>query len=152
MFQLGNVDLRRTFAWLREHPECFDKQGFARFSLEEADAQFEADAMTTFVIHTQTPSPHWMQVYNSPNPGEVTICCPSIKGDGTDVEDLTRAEVMMAGMLERWMERIRPTVQCMITGEAAGAAAGLCSKNNANPRELDGQALRLHLKGQGACL
>ena len=254
MFKLGNVDLRKTFAWLREHPECFDKQAFARFTLEEAVAQFEAGAMSTFMINTRNPS-HWMQVYNSPNPGEVTICCPSVNGDGTKVEELTRAEVMMAGMLERWMERIRPipgfektfmqdqpemgvretrhiqgdyvlniedvfhqkrfedcigfgshpidteprpewladpgtaypprwsfqipfrclivkgkdnlltagrcisatheasgcirpTVQCMITGEAAGAAAALCIKNNVNPGKLDCQALRRHLKEQ----
>ena len=106
MFQLGNVDLRRTFAWLKEHPECFVKQTFARFSLQEADEQLAAGAMSTFLIHTENPK-HWMQVYNSPNPGEVTICCPSINGDGTDVESLTRAEVSMAGMLERWMARIR---------------------------------------------
>jgi hypothetical protein len=107
MFKLANVDLRRTFAWLKEHPECFDKQAFARYSLEEAETQFAAGAMSTFIIHPENPT-HWMQVYNSPNPGEVTICCPSVKGDGTDVESLTRAETLMADMLERWMDRIRP--------------------------------------------
>ena len=254
MFKLANVDLRRTFAWLQEHPECFAKQSFARYSLEEAIEQFEMGAMSTFFVHTENPS-HWMQVYNSPNPGEVTICCPSFKGDGTDVESLTRAEVTMAGMLERWMERIRPipgfeqaymqdqpemgvretrhiqgdyvlniedifrqrefddcigfgshpidttprpewlndpetaypprwffripfrcltvrekdnlltagrcisatheafgcirpTVQCMTTGEAAGAAAALSVERGVDPRELDCQALREHLKEQ----
>jgi len=255
MFKLGNVDLARTFTWLQEHPECFAKQSFARFSLEEAVEQFEAGAMSTFFIHTENPS-HWMQVYNSPNPGEVTICCPSVKADGTDVESLTRAEVAMAGMLERRMERIRPipgfeqayiqdqpemgvretrhiqgdyvlniedifhqrefedcigfgshpidtsprpewlndpetaypprwffqipfrcltvrekgnlltagrcisatheafgcirpTVQCMITGEAAGAAAALCVRQGVSPRQLDCRTLRQHLKEQG---
>lgn len=254
MFKLGNIDLHRTFAWLKEHPECFAKQAFARYSLEEAIEQFEAGAMSTFIIHTENPS-HWMQVYNSPNPGEVTICCPSIKGDGTDAESLTRAETLMAGMLERWMERIRPvpgfeqaymqdqpemgvretrhiqgdyvlsiediyhqrefedcigfgahpidtdprpewlndpetaypprwffripfhaltvkgianlltagrcisatheafgcirpTVQCMITGEAAGAAAALAVRDGVNPGDLDCQALRRYLKGR----
>lgn len=254
MFRLGNIELPKTFAWLKAHPECYMKQAFARYSLEEAEAQFAASAMSTFIIHTESPL-QWMQVYNSPNPGEVTICCPSVKGDGTDVESLTRAEVMMAGMLERWTARIqsipgfeeaylqdqpemgvretrhiqgdyvlniedvfrrrqfedcigfgahpidtqprpdwlndpetaypprwffqipfrcltvkgilnllaagrcisatheafgciRPTVQCMITGEAAGAAAALAIKAGVAPRDLDWRELRGHLKGQ----
>ena len=252
MFKLGNVDLRRTFTWLKENPGSFEKQAFARYSLDEAEQQFAAGAMSTFIVRTENPS-HWMQVYNSPNPREVTICCPCVKGDGTDVESLTRAEAVMAGMLERWMERIRPipgfehafmqdqpemgvretrhiegdyvlniedlfrqrqfedcigfgahpidtdprpewlndpetaypqrwffqipfrsltvkgianlltagrcisatheafgcirpTVQCMITGEAAGAAAALSAGQGVDPRELDSQALRQHLK------
>ncbi|MCF7853966.1 MAG: FAD-dependent oxidoreductase [Candidatus Pacebacteria bacterium] len=255
IFKLGNVDLHRTFAWFKEHPEHFDKQLFARYSLEEAESEFASGAMSTFVIRGQAVP--WMQVYNSPNPGEVMICCPSVTGDGINVESLTRAEVTMGAMLERWMKSlwatpgfeqaylqdqpemgvretrhiqgdyilniedifnqrqftdcigfgahpidttprpewlddpetayprrwffqipfccltvkgipnlltagrcisatheafgcIRPTVQCMITGEAAGAAAALAIGNNVNPRDLDTRLLREHLQNQGS--
>lgn len=43
----------------------------------------------------------------------------------------------------------RPTIQCMIIGEAAGAAAGLAVKKGVTPRELDYEELRGHLKEQG---
>jgi hypothetical protein len=44
---------------------------------------------------------------------------------------------------------IRPTVQCMITGEAAGAAAALSVRDNTTPRELNPQVLRKYLKQRG---
>lgn len=47
---------------------------------------------------------------------------------------------------------IRPTVQCMITGEAAGTAAALCVKQSVDPRGLDVEALRETLKQQGVKL
>ena len=255
MFKLGNVDLPRTFDWLKQNPDHFHKQLFARFTLDEVIDQFKAGAMSTLVVSFDHFPKH-MQIYNSPNPGEVTICCPSVKGDGTRAEDLTRAEVVMAEMLARWVTGIRdvpgfegaflldhpeigvretrhiegdhqlniedifhqkqfedcigfgshpidttprpewlddpetaypprwffqipfrcltvsgkdnlltagrcisatheafgcirPTVQCMITGEAAGAAAGLCIGKSVNPRELGCQTLRQYLKEQG---
>jgi hypothetical protein len=46
----------------------------------------------------------------------------------------------------------RTTVQCMITGEAAGNAAGLCVKNGTTPRTLDPRILRESLLRQGAVL
>lgn len=47
---------------------------------------------------------------------------------------------------------IRPTVQCMITGEAAGAAAALCVKDAAEPRGLEYEKLREVLLARGAVL
>jgi hypothetical protein len=48
---------------------------------------------------------------------------------------------------------IRPTVQCMITGEAAGTAAALCVKDqHANVRELPTATLRAALQAQGVVL
>ena len=48
---------------------------------------------------------------------------------------------------------IRPTVQCMITGEAAGAAAALCTKQGiANLRKLDIKQLQETLAAQGVVL
>ena len=46
----------------------------------------------------------------------------------------------------------RPTVQCMITGEAAGTAAALCRKENVIPRELSIGILRNCLKKNGVIL
>ncbi len=46
----------------------------------------------------------------------------------------------------------RPTVQCMITGEAAGVAAALCAQADTQPRCLDADVLRGRLAGQGVVL
>lgn len=47
---------------------------------------------------------------------------------------------------------IRPTVQCMITGEAAGTAAALAVRANTNPRDLPFAAIKEALLAQGALL
>lgn len=47
---------------------------------------------------------------------------------------------------------IRPTAQCMVTGEAAGTGAGLCVRREESPRSLDVSALRRALKEQGVVL
>lgn len=47
---------------------------------------------------------------------------------------------------------IRPTVQCMITGEAAGTAAALCVRENVSPANLDVKLLRGKLKKNGVLL
>ena len=47
---------------------------------------------------------------------------------------------------------IRPTAQCMVTGEAAGAAAWLCVERTESPRRLDVAALRKVLADAGAVL
>ena len=44
---------------------------------------------------------------------------------------------------------IRATVQCMITGEAAGAAAALCVRDNISLRKLDHGKLRATLRASG---
>ncbi|MDD5598884.1 MAG: FAD-dependent oxidoreductase [Victivallaceae bacterium] len=46
----------------------------------------------------------------------------------------------------------RTTVQCMITGEAAGTAAGICSRQNLLPRELDTKTLRNELLKENVLL
>lgn len=46
----------------------------------------------------------------------------------------------------------RGTVQCMITGEAAGASAAICVKQDIKPRALDTDELRKKLKSQGVVL
>ena len=46
----------------------------------------------------------------------------------------------------------RPTVQCMITGQAAGTAAALCVATDVTPRDLDFRRLRERLAEDGAVL
>lgn len=264
MFRVGNVDLKRMLAWLKEHPEHFLMQSFARLSLEEATERFTKGEMITVNIVPTIPIDYvenvparWLQIYNLPTPGVVTIGCPSVeKLDGCKAEDLSRAEILLANRLGRWMESIRnipgfeesflaqvpeiaaretrhiagehrltieeiyhskkfddcigfgshpididprpewmedpetaypprwffqipfgsqvvkgvdnlltagrcisatheasgcirPTVQCMITGEAAGTAAALAVKQKIDPRELTAETLRRQLKQQG---
>ena len=45
---------------------------------------------------------------------------------------------------------IRPTVQCMAMGEAAGVAAAMCAKANVSPSDIDVQKLRETLRRNGA--
>ena len=258
MFKAGNVDLQRCFDWLVEEPDRFAKQPFARFSLDEAKERFEHGEMATFNI-LMDDTPKRFQVYNLPTEGVVTLCCPSVQADGTNVEDLTKAEIELADMVHEWLDNmrqvpgfekaflldcptmgvretrhiqgdyvlniediynqvdfpdsigcgshpidtqprpkwladpetsypprwffripfrallakgltnllvagrcisatheafgcIRPTVQCMITGEAAGGAAALCVKNGQMPRELPTDLLRNALEAQGVVL
>jgi hypothetical protein len=258
MFRAGNVNLQRCFDWLVENSDRFAKQPFARFSLVEAKERFEKGEMSTINILMEV-APRRFQVYNSPLEGVVTLCCPMVYGDGTNVEDLTKAELALADKVHSWLENmrqipgfekaflldcpeigvretrhiqgdyvlniedifrqvgfsdsigrgshpidtrprpkwledpgtsypprwffhipfraliargignllvagrcisatheasgcIRPTAQCMITGEAAGAAAALCVQNNQRPRELPIDVLRDMLKAQGVIL
>jgi len=259
MFKMGNVDLKATYEWLTKSPEHFKMQSFARFSLEEAKERFEKGEMSTIMVRNDKV-PQCFQVYNQPDEGVVTLCCPQIKDiDGCDAEQLTRAEVIMADMLGRWIENIkelpgfeksflldcpemgvretrhiqcdyvlnlmdiyegrefedsiglgshpidtrprpewlddpetaypprwsfkipyrcmiaknkenlliagrcvsatheafgciRPTVQCMIIGEAAGTAAALCIKEDVTPRTLDTNLLQKTLKDSGVIL
>ncbi|MBU8902717.1 MAG: FAD-dependent oxidoreductase, partial [Victivallales bacterium] len=107
MFKLGNVDLNRTFAWLTESPECFGMQGFARFSLEEAKERYEKGEMSTMIVRANKV-PDWFQIYNQPDEGVVTLCCPCVKDiDGCDSDQLTRAEVIIADMVNRWVTTIK---------------------------------------------
>jgi hypothetical protein len=112
MFKVGNCDLRKTMAWLEKNPDNFREHPFARFSLETVISNFAAgDTATMCVVHLGGNRNSWFQVYNLPTEGVVTLCCPLIKDmDGCNAEDLTRAEVVMADMVERWIDRISSTI------------------------------------------
>ena len=109
MFKVGNVDLDSTFTWLKNNPDRFASQPFARFTLDEASDYFDRGDMTTFNI-LMDDTPRRFQVYRLPAKGVVTLCCPTFKGDGTNVEDLTRAELVLARTVNRWLENIRASV------------------------------------------
>lgn len=254
MFKVGNVNLARLFERLKKNPQIFEIQRCALLSMEEALEKLRKGEMMTINVKTDF-SPYFIQVYNLPMEGVVTLCCPCCHGDGTSVADLTRAEIVIREMVHAWCEKIRKipgfekmylldcpqigvretrlirgeyvltiddvfnmrefddsigrgahpvdapvaesvknhplrrwsfsipyrslvakgidnlllagrcisttheafgctrgTVQCMITGEAAGTAAALCLKDNTAPKSLDIKKLREKLMEQTVVL
>jgi hypothetical protein len=108
MFKVGNVDLKQTFAWMEANPTHFRMQSVARHTLADAKECFERGEMACFNIATGFEGPpRGFQVYNLPTEGVVTLCCPCYNADGTKVEDLTRAETVLASMVDRWLGNIR---------------------------------------------
>lgn len=255
MFRMGNVDLERCFGYLRSHTDQLRIQRCALLGFGEAYEAFQQGDMMTINVAGIGPS---FQIYNSPLPGVVTLCCPCYDGSGLSVEDLTKGEIALAkevmrriGMLRaslpgfeeaylidlpeigvretrhivgeylltiedvltsrefedaigrgshpidtspipaflrehplppRWsfhmpyrslvakdLENVllagrcisctheasgctRPTVQCMVTGQAAGTAAALCATSGVAPRDLDVDTLQQRLTDDGVIL
>jgi hypothetical protein len=255
MFRVGNVDLARFFQFLFTNPQYFQMQRLAQMSLDEAYAAFKQGDMVCIVA---TNIGYSVQIYNTPLPGVLILCCPSFVGSGLSVDDLTvgelvvmretwaRCDAMKAHLpgfeamtlldvpeiqvretrhilgeyvlnIEdihltrhfddaigrgshvidtspvpdslknfvlppRWQFSIpyrclvprkvsnlllagrcisatheasgctRPTVQCMITGEAAGVAAAMCARQGCTPRDVDVTHLRRTLADQGVIL
>ena len=117
MFKVGNCDLGKTLDWLTENPQRFQEHPFARFSLETVKKNYENGDTATMIIHYEgvkfdggVPD-YSIQVYNLPLPGVVTLGCPCIKTiDGCNADDLTQAEILMADMVEHWINTIRSTI------------------------------------------
>ena len=110
MFKVGNVHLKKTFDWLEKNPHRFREHPCARFSFKTAKRNFlSGDTATMCVCHERPDD--WFQVYNPPVEGVCVLCCPLVKGvDGCRVEDLTRAEIVIADMVKRWVDRIQSTI------------------------------------------
>lgn len=255
MFRVGNVDLERLFQFLFANPQYFQMQRLAQMTLDEAYAAFRRGEMTCFAIKNIG---YTVQVYNTPLPGVLILCCPSYIGSGLSADDLTQGELVvlketwarvdaMRAQLPgceamkildvpeiqvretrhiqgeyvltiedihltryfpdaigrgshvidtspvpealknfvlppRWQFSIpyrclvprgvgnlllagrcisatheasgctRVTVQCMVTGEAAGVAAALCARQGCAPRDVDVTQLRRILADQGVIL
>lgn len=254
MYRMGNVDIQRCLEFLTKHPEHFGIQGLALYSLNDVRERFDKGEMVTFTAKGKEIG---LQIYNSPDPGVVTLCCPLYSGNGLRAADLTQGEFEMRDIIRRQIEDIRllpgfeesflldcpdvcvretrrilgeyvlnvqdvltgrdfddsigrgahtvdahgvpkeirqkelppdwcfhipyrclvpqsveqllvagrcasythegfgcarPTVQCMVTGEAAGVAAAMCCDRGVTPRDLDVPALRTALTAQGVLL
>ena len=110
MFKVANVDLGKTFEWLEREPENYVEHPFSRFSLASARRCFEqGDNCTSCIRFSEGVG--WFQIYNTPHKGVVTICCPCINHiDGLDAHQLSHAEMVMAEMVGRWVERIRSQI------------------------------------------
>jgi len=254
MYRMGNVDLARCLEFVASQPEHFGIQGLALYSLRDVRERFAKGEMVTFIAKGKEIG---LQVYNSPDPGVVTLCCPCYSGNGLQTADLTEGEFQMRDIIRRQIEDIRllpgfedcflldcpdvcvretrhilgeyvlnvedvlagrdfddaigrgahtvdahgvpkeirqkevppdwcfhipyrclvpkgveqllvagrcasytheafgcarPTVQCMVTGQAAGLAAAMCREPDVTPRNLNVSALRATLAAQGVLL
>ncbi|MBU0715808.1 MAG: FAD-dependent oxidoreductase, partial [Verrucomicrobia bacterium] len=106
MFKVGNVNLLQLFEYLKTNPDRFQIQRCALLSLADAFKKLTNGEMMTINIKTDF-SPYFFQVYNLPMEGVVTLCCPCYHGDGTSAADLTRAEIAVRDIVQRWCQKIR---------------------------------------------
>jgi len=107
MFRMGNVDLARCFEYLRSHRDQFRIQRCALLGFEEAHEAFQRGDMMTINVAGAGPS---LQIYNSPLPGVVTLCCPCYEGSGLSVEDLTEGEIALAKEVMQRVEALRASL------------------------------------------
>ena len=112
MFQVGNCDLAKTLKWLEEHPEKFLEHPFSRFTLDTVIKNCTiGDNAAMLVRFDSDDKDDWVQIYNLPINGVVTLGCPCIDGiDGCDVNDLTKAEMQMADMVKEWVDRLKAEI------------------------------------------
>ena len=256
MFRMANIDLEALAGFIAGDPARFGLQWFALMPLDEVLRRLRKKDVATFCL--KVSSQLTVQVYNSPLPGVLTFCCPSVQGNGLSNLDLTRGEIELTRMIRDWVSQMkanlpgfagaflidqpeigirdtrhirgeylltaadimsmrhfpdcigrgghpvdiypippefkkfamppkwsfeipyrclvplrvdnlliagrcisvtrevngstRSTVQCMITGEAAGVAAGLCVQSGTTPRKLDPGTLCQSLLQQGVML
>lgn len=97
MFRVGNVDLERLFQFLLANPQYFQMQRLAQMTLDEAYAAFKQGDMVCIVVANIGYS---VQIYNTPLPGVLILCCPSYTGSGLSADDLTMGELVV--MKETW--------------------------------------------------
>ena len=105
MYRVGNVDLARCIDFLRQETSGhFRPQALALYDLDEVHRRFERGEMVTFLVRNRT---HWLQVYNSPDPGVVTLCCPCVRGNGLKITDLADAEFRLRNLVREQFEDVR---------------------------------------------
>jgi len=113
MFRMGNVDVEQLLAHLRNHPEVFGSQFVSLMGIGEVCANFRNQEAACFEIKNGDMV---HSIYTSPIPGVLTILCHgvlsdfcrTVKGNGLDVDDLTRAELVMTGKVREQVENLRP--------------------------------------------
>ena len=104
MYRMANVDLKQTFEYLKEHRDQYHVQALALYSFDDAYERFLKGEMVTFVAKGKEVG---LQVYNSPLPGVVTLCCPCYAGNGLLAADLTRGEIEMRNIMRKQIEDIK---------------------------------------------
>jgi len=96
--------------------------------------------------------------------GNMTVLnCPPVGGigkeivdtlvDGTNVEDLTRAEVEVREQFLsefNFLNNLKDIPTMWTTGEAAGGAAALSARSHVTPRKLDPRPIQERLRAGGA--
>lgn len=95
------------------------------------------------------PVPSWLRDADLPSRFHFHIPFGILRASGVD-------NLLLAGRCVSCTHEasgcMRVTVQCMITGQAAGTAAALCVRAGVDPRGLDAEALRLRLRADGVLL
>jgi len=104
MYRVGNVDLGRCLSFLREHPEHFRRQALALYELDDVCERFARGEMVTFLVRNRR---FWLQVYNSPDPGVVTLCCPCVSGNGLRDVDIACGELAMRNLVREQFDDVR---------------------------------------------
>lgn len=104
MFRVGNVDLGRCFDYLRTHMDRFRVQRCALLDFGQAYEAFMRGDMMTINVAGFGPS---LQIYNTPLPGVVTLCCPCYEGNGLSVEELTQGELAVAKDVRQRVSALR---------------------------------------------
>lgn len=104
MYRVGNVDLARCVEYVTEHPEHFGTQGLALYGPADVRERFARGEMVTFIAKGKTTG---LQVYNSPDPGVVTLCCPLYMGNGLCPAALTEGEFRMRDIIRTQLADIR---------------------------------------------
>lgn len=107
MFRMANIDLEPLFIHLLEHREQYAVQRVALMSLDEAYENFKKGDMCCFGVNTGGT---YHQIYNSPLPGVVTLCCPSFTGSGIDVNALTTGEIELFKNVRDRVAALRQTL------------------------------------------
>lgn len=107
MFRMADVDLEKLFAHLKEHRERYIVQHVALMSLDEAYQNFRRGEMVCFLVNAGGVT---HQIYNSPIPGVVTLCCPCFTGNGLSVQALTSGQVALVREVNKRVAALRETL------------------------------------------
>ncbi len=104
MYRVGNVDMAKALDYMEIHREHFIPQPLAKYSFNDIRDKFIQGEMICFSVKGKEIV---LQVYNSPHPGVVTLCCPSVAGSGLKLADLTMAEIEMKNIIRKQLADVR---------------------------------------------
>jgi len=104
MYRLGNINIKKALDYMDDHREHFLIQILAKYSFAEVKKRFIQNEMICFSVKGKEIE---LQVYNSPQSGVVTLCCPSMKGNGLKLSDLSNAEIEMKNVIRKQLDDVR---------------------------------------------
>ena len=133
-FKLANVDTDKFIQYVRskpdnlvwahfpkneiEVPEGIEKQVIAVFEKAKDEVVFEREEGVDLHLRSKLG---WITIYSGLKKGEGTLLPPYVSGDGTDVQDLTKTEIVMRRRAVESLEWARKNIpgyeSCHITGK-----------------------------------
>ena len=105
MFRVANIDIDPFLEYLAAFPDRFAIQPFGLMDYAQVRQAYRRNEMAVFCVNNVPEA--GFQIYNTPIPGIFTFCCPTYAGNGTDVDDLTQAELFMASEVARRMHGLK---------------------------------------------